>query len=892
MRFSRWRYILPLRFRSLFSGAAADRDLDDELQFHLDRRIESNIAGGMTPADARTAALRAMGGIEQRKEELRDERGVNPIEHVARDVRLALRQLWKQPAFTLAAVVSLALGIGANTAIFQLLNALSLRPLPVTSPHELVEVRLVGDARAGRHTGRNRQWSQPQWLELQRRQQAFSSMAAFGDTRVNLAPSGEVRYAEGIWVSGSFFESLGVTPALGRLIGPRDDRPGCGYPGAVISHTLWQRDYGGRPDIVGQLLPYGPDRVPILGVTPPSFFGVEVGRRFDVAMPFCSSGFERRDHWWLAVIGRLKPGWTAAQAQAHLQSISAGLQRDTAPATYRPVDVDNYAAMRIEVVDAHAGVSPLRRAYRQPLWILMGIAGLVLLIAAVNLANLLLARATARQQEFSVRLAIGGSRGRVLQQVLTESVLLAAIGSAAAVGVALVVSQSMVPLMSTAVDQVYLDLSIDWRFFGFLGLTAAVTTLIFGMAPALRAARATVLRPGERGTTAPRAALSARRALVSLQIAVTLVLVVGALLFVRSFRNLTTQDLGVQLDGVLIANVFFPASSFPPDKRPLAYADLEQRLRALPGVTHVAEAFTTPMGGNFSDRQIKVNGEAKGGSSRNVISAGYFEALGTPLVAGRDFESGDTIGAPLVAIVNEAFAARFMGPDALGGRFATENAPGEADTVYEVIGIVRNTKYLDIRQPFPPIFYPASSQEPPTLTRRYVVRSAGPPARSIAQVGALLNEVDPKISVRYSPLSTQVSEALLQERLMARLAGIFGIVALLLAIVGLYGVVSYTVASRRAEIGVRVALGASRPRVVGMILGDVSRMLVAGLTAGLIVSVLVSRGLGSLLFELEPSDPATFAAAAAALAAAGLVSALVPARRAAAIDPVTALRES
>ena len=309
-------------------------------------------------------------------------------------------------------------------------------------------------------------------------------------------------------------------------------------------------------------------------------------------MPFCSSGFERRDHWWLGIIGRLKPGWTRAQALAHLQGILPDVQREAMPATFRANTIADYLAMRVVANDASAGVSPLRQDYKQPLWVLMAIAALVLLIASVNLANLLLARASARQQEFSVRLAIGGSRGRVLQQVLTESALLAAIGSVAAVGVALLVSRSLVPLMSTSVDQVYLDLSIDWRFFGFMGLTAAVTTLIFGMAPAMRAARATVLRPGERGTTAPRAALAVRRALVSLQIAVTLVLLIGALLFVRSFQNITTQDLGVQLDGVVVANVFFPAASFPQEKRAIAYADLEERLRALPGVTRVSESAT------------------------------------------------------------------------------------------------------------------------------------------------------------------------------------------------------------------------------------------------------------------------------------------------------------
>jgi hypothetical protein len=295
MRFDRWRYILPLRLRSIVSGADADRELDDELAFHLERQIEANLASGMAPAEARAAAIRALGGIEQRKEECRDARGVSTIENVWRDVRIAVRQLAGQPAFTAAAVLSLGLGIGANSAIFQLLNALTFRPLPVETPHELVEVRLTGDGRDGRHTGRNRQVSLPQYTEIARRQEAFSSMLAFGDTRFNLSPQGEVRYVDGLWVSGSFFDTLGVKPILGRLIGPDDDRPGCGAPVAVISYPLWQREYGGRPDVIGQTIANGLTRMPIIGVTPPGFFGVEVGRQFGMAVPICWSRQTRRD---------------------------------------------------------------------------------------------------------------------------------------------------------------------------------------------------------------------------------------------------------------------------------------------------------------------------------------------------------------------------------------------------------------------------------------------------------------------------------------------------------------------------------------------------------------------------------------------------------------------
>jgi predicted permease len=883
--------IVRLRWRSLVHPQAVDRELDEELRFHLDQQIDTNLKKGMTLAEAKTHALRAIGGVELRKEQCRDERRVSLVENLARDVRMAFRQLRKQPVFTGAAIISLALGIGANTAIFQLLNAVSFRPLPVGQPNELVEVRLEGNGRAGRHTGRNRQWSQPQWLELQRRQQAFQSMLAFSDTRFNLSTSGEVRYVEGLWVSGSFFETLHVRPAVGRLVTPADDHGRCGYPAAVISHALWQQEFGGRADIVGQSIPFAGERVPIVGVTPPAFFGVEVGRRFDVAMPICSTGFERRDHWWLAAIGRLAPGWTIDQAQAHLQGLIASIQHATMPSVFNAAQIEAYASMRVRVIPAAGGVSPLRQSYRQPLWTLLAIAALVLLIAAVNLANLLLARATVREQEFAVRLAIGGSRGRVLQQVFTESVVLALLGSIAAVGVAFVMSRSMLQLISTTIDPIYLDLSIDWRYFGFTTAVAATTALIFGMAPALRAARARALRPGNRDTTASRAALNVRRGLVSLQVAITLVLLFGALLFVRSFRNIATQDLGVKQDDVVIANVFFPSASFPPEKRPLAYADLEDRLRALPGVKNVTDAFTTPIGGSFSDAEIKVNGERKGASYVNSVGAGYFDALGTPLVAGRDFDARDTPNAPRVAIVNELFAQKFLGPQPLGQRFATSNAPGTPDSVYEVIGVVKNQKYILIREPFPPIFYPASSQQQPGLIRRYVVRSNEPAARSIAQIGGLLNGVDPAISVRYSRLSTQVTEAMLLERLMSRLAAIFGSVALLLAMVGLFGMVSYGVASRRSEIGVRVALGATRQQVLRLILRDVGRVVTIGLLTGAVIAWLTARVIRSLLYEIEPSDAATMGFAIVVLSLAAFVAAGWPARQAAGIHPASVLRE-
>ena len=891
MTFDRLRRIVRLRLRSLVSGAAADRELDDELRYHLERQIEVNIDRGMTPGEARTAALVAIGGVEQRKEEMRDARGISIVENLLRDLRLAARQLRKHPGFTFTAVASLGLGIGANTALFQLLNALSLRTLPVTAPHELVEVRLTGEGRAGRHTGRNRQISLPQYDALLRRQQPFTSLLAFGDTRFNLSRTGEVRYVDGLWVSGNFFETLGVTPAIGRLIGPADDVAGCGAGVAVISYALWQSHFGGRSDVVGQLVPGPGAGVPIIGVTDPEFFGVEVGRQFGVAMPNCASGNTRRDHWWLAAIGRLAPGWTAAQAQAQLQGILPDVQREAMP-DYRADWQAAYLTMAVNLADASAGVSPLRRSYQRPLWILMAVAALVLVLAAVNLANLLLARATARRQEFAVRLAIGGSRARVIQQVLTESLLLALLGSLAAVGVALAVSRSIPPLMSTVVDRIHLDLSADWRVFGFAAAVGVLTSLVFGLAPAVRLSGTSITTRGERGSAGNEGA-RARRVLVGAQVAITLVLLFGGLLFLRTLRNLSMQDLGIGEHGVVIANIFFLDASQPAARRVDAYRELDSRLRGVPGLLSMAETYMTPLGGTFSDTEIVVGNQAVGGATVNRVSPGYFRTLGTRMFAGRDFDERDVQGSTRVAIVTKSFADAYLNGAGVGARFHEPDDRGGSGFDYEVVGVVADQKYTDIREAQPKTFFRPSAQSTdlsPNLTRRYVLRAATAPALTIAAVSSRVAVFDPTATIRYALLDTQVAEAMLQERLMARLSAIFGGVALLLAIVGLYGVVSYTVASRRSEIGVRVALGASRSRILRMILGDVGRMVTAGVTAGTVLALLASRAVGSLLYGLSPNDPLTLAVAAGVLLVAGLVAAAVPAKRAAGIDPAVTLR--
>ena len=629
----------------------------------------------------------------------------------------------------------------------------------------------------------------------------------------------------------------------------------------------------------------------IVGVTAPAFTGVEVGRQFSVAAPNCSSGNTRRDHWWLAAIGRLKPGWTAAQAQSHLQRIFPDVQREAMP-DYRADWQAGYLKMKVELVDASAGVSPLRRSYQRPLWILMAVAAMVLLLAAVNLANLLLARATARQQDFAVRLAIGGTRARVLQQLLTESLLLAAIGSIAAVGIALAVSESIPRLISTLTDRIYLDLTPDWRVFGFTMAVGIVTSLIFGLAPAVRLSRVSITRTQRGG--AGNAGVRTRRVLVGAQVAITIVLLFGGLLFLRTFRNLSTQDVGIGERDVIVAALFFSENAQPAEGRADAFRDLDARLRALPGLISIVETYTTPFGGAMSNTEIVFDKQVMGDAWVNRVSPGYFTTLGNRLIAGRDFDDRDVAGGERVAIVTKSFADVFLKGHGLGARFTEPGDDGKSSTDYVVVGIVADQKYMDLREAQPKSMFVPSAQltDPPGLLRRYAFRASTAPAQTIQAFTAAVAAFDPTATIRYSMLDTQMAEAMLQERLMARLSGVFSIVALVLAIVGLYGVVSYGVASRRAEIGVRVALGASRSRILSMILGDVGKVMIGGVFAGSMLALAAGRSVGSMLFGLPANDVLTLAIAAAILVVCGFLSAAWPAKRAAGIDPVNVLRES
>jgi putative ABC transport system permease protein len=820
------------------------------------------------------------------------------------DVRFGVRMLLKHKGFTTVAILSLALGIGANTAIFQLVNAVRLRMLPVRAPQQLVEVRMP-EMKLSR---RGNFWRLPSvtypiWEQIRERQQAVDGVFAWGTDTANLAPGGEVRNARMLYVSGDFFNTLGVNASLGRVLTTADDQKGCGSPGLMISHDFWQREYGGDMNVIGKKLTLGDHAFEIDGVTPASFFGMEVGRSFDLALPICAIPLVRGNNnalsgttWWLTVTGRLKPGWTIEQASAQLQTISPDLFQAALPPNYPPVSVKPYLSSTLEAVPGGAGISDLREKYEQSLWLLMAIAGLVLLIACANLANLLLARANAREREIGVRQALGASRGRLIRQLLIESLLLALAGAVVGVALAQVLSRLLVAFLSTTNDPVFLDLAPDWRVLGFTAALAIVTCLLFGLTPAIRITRnklGAMMKAAGRGMTAGRQRFTLRRALLVVQIALSLVLVASALLFSRSLVKILTVNTGFQ-DDVLTAAVNFRRLNLPQERIPVFKDELMQRVRAIPGVESSATTQVMPLRdwGEGSAWMDGTSGRQAGEIYFSRVGPDYFRTLRIPLLAGRDFDARDRVDTPLVAIVNRAFARKFVNDaNPVGQRFWIAATPGSSDTQYEIVGLVGDTKYEDLREEFGPIVYYAAPQDADAgATAQLLIRSHIDQGQTIAAIKNVLNEINPAITVSFEGLKPMIDSTILRERLLATLAGFFGVLALLLACVGLYGMLSYGVASRTTEIGIRMALGARRNDVFWMVLREAFWLMIIGVGVGLPLIFAVTRLASTLLYDLSPTDPLSLVAAALLMLIVAMIAGYLPSRRATRVDPIVALR--
>jgi predicted permease len=597
-------------------------------------------------------------------------------------------------------------------------------------------------------------------------------------------------------------------------------------------------------------------------------------------------------------MGRLKSGWTVDRASAHMQALSPGIMQAGLPPQYRPDDAKRFLTNKLVVTPGSTGVSGLRRRYESPLWILLATTGAVLLIACANLANLLLARASVREKEIAVRLAVGAARGRLIRQLLSESLLLAVCGTALGAGLAQVLSRSLVAFLSTRNNPLFVGLNIDWRVLGFTAALAVGTCLLFGLLPAWRATRlapSSAMRAGGRGMTAGRERHRLRRTLVVAQVALSLVLLVGALLFVGSFQNLIHTDVGFRPEGIVAVNLELRRAEFGKDRVPVVVRDLQTRIASRPAIASVAQVAFMPVSGSGWDERVRAEGSSSETKESlfNRVGPQYFRTMGTTLLAGRDFDDRDTATSPKVAIVNEAFAqAIFGGSNPVGRTFRAQGVAGKEDPIYQVVGVVRNTKYYELREDFRPIsFLPMSQEERPGTSVRFVLRTASGVGDVMSTIKATVAEVHPDIGLEFRVLTTQLRESLMRERLMATLSGAFGILAGLLATVGLYGVIAYMVERRRNEIGVRMALGADRARVVWLVVREAGLLLVVGLVVGAGLAIWAGQAAKTMLFGLKPYDPGVLSAAIALLAFVALLATYAPARRASRVDPMVALRE-
>jgi len=847
-----WHDVL-YRLRALLGRAAVEAELDEELRFHLERQEEKYRRQGLPAADARRRARLDFGGGDAVREACRDARGTRWLEDLLQDLRYGFRALRQSLGFTAAAVLSLALGIGANCAIFTVLDALLLKTLPVEEPQRLVQVTIPS----------GEDFNYPLWPRFRDRQDVFSYMLAYGKGDFDLSDGGEKLPARGLYVSSDYFRTLGVTARLGRTLGAEDERPEAG-PAVVLSYGFWQRRYGGDASVVGRAIRVEHYSLTVVGVAPPGFFGLDVGDGFDVAVPLhLASRFVTAadpltvpEVKWLTVVGRLKPGMGATEAAARLGVWSKALF---------PVEgYPSYTAKKPAVLGlegAARGLSDLRRSYSRPLLMLMAMVGLVLLIACANLANLLLARSGARQREIAVRLALGAGRGRLIRQLLTESALLSLGGAALGGALAKWGSAALVGAISSPEQHrfAFLDLAPDFRVLAFLAGIAVLTGALFGLAPALRATRLSpqdALKRNSRGMTERRGRWSLSRTLVAAQVALSVILVAGAGLFVRSFYTLLTEDMGFRRQGVLLVDMDARAGHSAVQQTGLV-SEIETRLRQIPGVEAAACSEVTPISGR--SWQWDVTPDDPAGPARkvhvffNLISPEYFQAVGTNLLRGRGFTARDTAGSPKVAIVNETAARRlFPGVNPLGKAYRDRNTGGPY--AVEIVGVAQNAKYRRLRDPVPPTVYLPIAQNPGPfpLIGTFELRFSGRLADVTARVREVVKQADPRIALEFRLLSAQVEDSLVLERLLAELAAGFAALALVLASVGVYGVVAYAVVRRRSEIGIRMAMGATRGSVVRLVLRDIASLLVAGLVVGTALVTACARLVASLLYGLKP----------------------------------------
>ena len=828
------------------------------------------------------------------------------LDAVFRDVRYALRALRKSPAFAAVAILSLALGIGANTAIFSLIDAVILKSLPVPHPEELLQVMMGKQSYIG--------YANPTWEHLRDRQDVFSGIFAYGRWEFDLAARGQARSVHGNYVSGQYFGTLGVHALLGRTLTPADDTRGCAGS-AVLSYGFWQSEYGGRADVLGKPISIDRHPIEIAGVTEPGFNGTEVGGSADVMVPLCAAAVIGSGRpgmldinfypvGWLQVMGRLRHGVSASQATARLKTLAPqiyksaldqnGLAREDGR-QLRPEAREEYLRRTFDTQPAANGISYVRREYTQALVVLMTIVGVVLLIACANVANLQLARGASRQREIAIRMAVGGSRGQLIRQLLTESLLLSGIGAMLGILFAEWGARLLIRFLDAP-----LDLSLDIRVLAFTASIAVLTGLLFGIAPAWRGSRVnpqSAMKANSRGVIEG-SKLGLGKVLVMAQVALSLLVVVGAGLMLSTFWKLISLDAGFERDHVLLVNVDLRSGNYPAERWSAVYQEMLDQLRTIPGFRSASVSSITPVCHCRWAGEVVVEGYTPKSredamASFNNVSDGYFETVGTSIVGGRDFNSHDTSTSTKVAIVSQSMAQKYFGAaNPLGRHFRVQD--GNLPSVpVEIVGIVKDAKYGSLRdEPSPFAFIPWSQGGAPGPLTGFELRTtAGAPTALISGVKSAIARVNPDVSIEFKTLAVKVDDSIQRETLLATLSGFFGALALLLATIGLYGVMSYNVARRRNEIGIRLALGAEQSRMLRMVLSEVAILIAIGLMVGFVAALATTRLVASFLYGLQPNDPWTLGIAAAMLAMVAAIAGYLPARRASRLDPMTALRE-
>ena len=880
-------------WRNLVDRKAADADLDEELRAAFDLFVDEQVAAGAAPEEARRLATIRLGRVAAIKTEVVQKRAGAGFETLWHDVTFGSRVLRRNPLFAITAILSLGLGIGATTTIFSLVNALLLRHVDVVEPRQLVEI--------GRTTqfGRGTAFSYPAYERLRDENSVFTGVLALSKSTIaGQGSSGAT--ASGRFVSGNFFEVLGLKPHAGRLLSAEDDHAAARATVAVISHRFWQREFGGSFAALGQTVRIDPVSFTIAGIAPAGFDDLVVGRPADFFIPMASEPIVRRNSVlrsppssWIGIVGRLKAQVTSATAQANLEPIFARFMTDLSADVKDGEARQRLRAQRVFVQSASTGVSDLRRDYSRPVLLLMGAVSLVLLIACANVVNLLLARGVARGREIALRLAIGASRGRVSRQLLTESALLGVAGAA----LGLIVAAFGAPLILRLVIQggapVDLDVTPDARVLFFTASAALAASLLAGVFPALRTARVDItpsFNAGPRALSTSRESTRWGHALVAGQVALSLLLVAGATLVGATLRNMKAVDPGFDAEHVVLLNVDPGRVGYSGERRVQYFRDILAAVRAMPGVRAATLSSITPMSGGGIDQPITIEGRAREPGMMvlaNRMSEGFFATLAIPMLLGRDFAEQDAGRATAVAVVNDAFAKRyFRSENPIGRRFMLSGPQP-----LEIIGVVANSKYYSLRDGDAPTVYLYAPDTSESRGTTLSVRTAGDPLAAASAIRDQVRSVAAGVPIlQPQTLSRQVDGTLRTERLIAWLLGAFAVLALALASVGLYGVLGYAVARRTSEIGLRLALGATRGAVLRAVLRQSLAVVAIGVAVGLPASLLLSRPLGGLLYGVTASDPGVLAGATGCLVVVALMAAALPAWRAARVDPMIALR--